>query len=50
MLSWYPKFHVALHGSHAALPLVTSEFRPNFALPMLGLNFTIMQPFWRYIK
>jgi hypothetical protein len=21
MLSWYPQFHVALHASHAALPL-----------------------------
>jgi hypothetical protein len=35
MLSWYPEFHVALHAAHAALPLVTSKFRPNVALPML---------------
>jgi hypothetical protein len=24
-----PKFHVALHASHAALPMVTSKFRSN---------------------
>jgi hypothetical protein len=30
-----PKFHVALHASHAALPMVTLKFRPNVALPML---------------
>jgi hypothetical protein len=35
MLSWFPEFHVALRASHAALPLVTSKFRPNVALPML---------------
>jgi hypothetical protein len=35
MLSWYPEFHVVLHVSHAALPLVMSKFRPNVALPML---------------
>jgi hypothetical protein len=35
MLSWYPEFHVALHASHVVLPLVTSKFRPNVALPML---------------
>jgi hypothetical protein len=35
MLSWYPEFHVALRASHAALPLVTTIFRPNVALPML---------------
>jgi hypothetical protein len=34
ILSWYPEFHVALRASHAALPLVTSKFRPNVALPM----------------
>jgi hypothetical protein len=28
-----PKFHVALHASHVALPLVTSTFRHNAALP-----------------
>jgi hypothetical protein len=26
-----PKFHVALHASHAALPMVTLKFRPNVA-------------------
>jgi hypothetical protein len=41
VLTWYPEFH----ASHAALPLVTSKFRPN-----VNSNFTIMQPFWRYIK
>jgi hypothetical protein len=35
MLSLYPEFHVALRASHAALPLVTSRFRPNVALPVL---------------
>jgi hypothetical protein len=35
ILSWYPEFHVALHALHAALPLVTSKFRPNVALSML---------------
>jgi hypothetical protein len=34
MLSWYIEFHVALCASHAALPLVTSKFRPNVTLPM----------------
>jgi hypothetical protein len=30
------KFHVApLASSHAALPMVTSKFRSNVALPML---------------
>jgi hypothetical protein len=28
MLSWYPKFHVALHASHAALPIVTLKISP----------------------
>jgi hypothetical protein len=23
MLSWFPKFHIALHASHAALPMAT---------------------------
>jgi hypothetical protein len=26
-----PKFHVALHASHAALPMLTSKFRPKVA-------------------
>jgi hypothetical protein len=30
-----PKFHVALLASHAALPVVTSKFRSNVALPIL---------------
>jgi hypothetical protein len=34
-----PKLHVALHASHAALPMVTLKFRPN-----VGLNFVPMQP------
>jgi hypothetical protein len=29
-----PKFHVALHASHAALTMVTLKFRPNVALQM----------------
>jgi hypothetical protein len=33
MLSWYPKSHFALLASHAAIPLVTSKFRSNAALP-----------------
>jgi hypothetical protein len=31
ILSWYPKFHVALYASHAALPRVISKFSPNAA-------------------
>jgi hypothetical protein len=38
-----PKFHVALHASHAALPLVTSKFRPTVGLQMLDQNFCIRQ-------
>jgi hypothetical protein len=30
-----PKFHVALHASHAAILMVTSKFRPNIALAIL---------------
>jgi hypothetical protein len=40
------KFQVA----HAALPIVSSKFRPNAAFPMLNQNFTIMRPFQRHIK
>jgi hypothetical protein len=29
-----PTFQVALHASHAALPMVTLKFRPNVALLM----------------
>jgi hypothetical protein len=28
MLSWYPQFHVALHASHSALPLVNVKISP----------------------
>jgi hypothetical protein len=42
-----PKSHVALHASHAALPIVTSKFRPTVALPMLDQNVAIMRPFRR---
>jgi hypothetical protein len=31
-----PKFHIALHASHGALPMVTLTFHPNVALPMLN--------------
>jgi hypothetical protein len=31
-VEFVPKFHVALHASHAALPMVTKRFRPNVAL------------------
>jgi hypothetical protein len=30
------KSHIALHASYAALPMVTSKFRPGVALPMLN--------------
>jgi hypothetical protein len=42
-IEFVPKFHVALLALHAALPMVTSKFRPNVALPIL-LKFTIAQP------
>jgi hypothetical protein len=45
-----PKFHVALHASHVALPMVKSKFRPIVALQMLVQNFTIMKPFQRNTK
>jgi hypothetical protein len=35
----------ALHASHAALPVLTSNFLPTVALPVLDKNVTIMQPF-----
>jgi hypothetical protein len=44
------KFHVALHASHAAPPMVTSTFRPTAALQMLDQNFTIIEHFQRDIK
>jgi hypothetical protein len=43
-----PRFHVALHASHAALPMVTSKFRPNVALPTLA-PILLMQPLQRHI-
>jgi hypothetical protein len=39
-----PKFHVALHASHAALLILTSKFRPSVASPMLESKFHHMQP------
>jgi hypothetical protein len=44
-----PKLHVALRASHAALPMVTSKFRPNIALSFSS-NLTIKQPFQRHVK
>jgi hypothetical protein len=38
-----PKFHFALHASHAALPMATSKFRPSVALQML--SFTLSPTF-----
>jgi hypothetical protein len=39
--------HVALHASHAALPMVTPKFRPAVALQMLNQNFTnAALPMW----
>jgi hypothetical protein len=32
------KFHIALHASHAALPMVTPKFRSNVAFTMLDQN------------
>jgi hypothetical protein len=43
-----PKFHVALHASLAALPMVTSKFRPNIG-PNFSSNLTIKQFFQRHI-
>jgi hypothetical protein len=34
-----PKYHIALHDSHAALPLVTSKIRPIVVHPMLDQHF-----------
>jgi hypothetical protein len=44
-----PRLHVALHASHAALPMVTSKFRPNIALPTLA-PILLMQPLQRHIN
>jgi hypothetical protein len=43
-----PTLHVALHTSHAALPMVTSKFCPNIALPTLA-PILLMQPLQRHI-
>jgi hypothetical protein len=43
-----PRLHVALHASHAALPMVTSKFRPNIALPTLA-PILLMQPLQRHV-
>jgi hypothetical protein len=50
MLSWNPKVHVGLYASHAALPMITSKFRPTVTLQMLDEHFTIMMTFQRAIK
>jgi hypothetical protein len=39
-----PKFHVALHASHAALPMVKLKVSPQYSTPNVGLNFSGMQP------
>jgi hypothetical protein len=38
------KFHDALHASHAALPILTSKFRPKVAPPVLTLQFHQFRP------
>jgi hypothetical protein len=43
-----PRLHVALHASHAALPMVTSKFRPNIDLPALA-PILLMQPLQRHV-
>jgi hypothetical protein len=40
----YVEFHFALNASHAALPVVTSKFFPNIALPILNQNFPQCRP------
>jgi hypothetical protein len=44
-----PRLHVALHASRAALPMVTSKFRPNIALPTLA-PILLMHPLQRHIN
>jgi hypothetical protein len=39
------KFHISLYVSHAAIPMATSKFLLNVALPMLDQNVTLMQTF-----
>jgi hypothetical protein len=39
-----PKFHVALHASHSALPMLISKFL-NIGHSMLNKISTVMQPF-----
>jgi hypothetical protein len=36
---WVPKFHVALHASHAALPMVTPKISPYCTPPDVELKF-----------
>jgi hypothetical protein len=40
-----PKFHVALHASHAALPMVTLQISPQYAPPKVGLKLFRIQLF-----
>jgi hypothetical protein len=42
------RLQVALHASHAALPMVTSKFRPNIALPTLA-PILLMQLLQRHV-
>jgi hypothetical protein len=37
------KFHVALHDSHAALPILTAKFRPKVASPIFTSTFHKIQ-------
>jgi hypothetical protein len=39
-----PKFHVALHASHAAPQMVTLKISPLCAPPDVGLKFVRMEP------
>jgi hypothetical protein len=39
------KFHVALHASHAALPMVTPNIPPYCTLPNVELKFSGWNPF-----
>jgi hypothetical protein len=42
-----PKSHVSLSASNAAHPMLTSNFLPNVALPILKKNLTLMQSYQR---
>jgi hypothetical protein len=39
-----PKFHVSLHASHAALPVLTSTFRPHGTLPHVKIKISLLLP------